>query len=243
MELKTTLPPDLELNITGMDCADCALTLERSIARLEDVTAVEVNFTTGKMRVSGSADRAAVEERIRALGYGVADDDPGRSAPQPNYSGPAGLLRFMFGRRDTTLALTGAGLLLLSAALSLLGAPEALVGGLHLVVIALAGLPIMIDAWRELRFSREITINLLMSIATIGAILIGETGEAATVIVLFAVGEALEGYATDRARYSLRGLLDLVPQTAVVQRACIDCAEHMGQDGYTGGPCPFCGVH
>ncbi len=243
MALETRLPPDLELIITGMDCADCALTLERSVARLEDVTAVEVNFSTGRMRISGRADRAAIEARVRALGYGIADPAAGHNAARSDHGGPAGLLRFLLSRRSTTLALAGIGLLLLSAALSLLNAPEAVVSGLHLMVIVLAGLPIMVNGWRELRFSREITINLLMSIATLGAILIGETGEAATIIVLFALGEALEGYAAERARYSLHTLLDLVPQTAAVLRPCLDCVEHLGRDGYTGGPCPFCGLH
>lgn len=242
MDLKTTLPTDLELQITGMDCADCALTLERSIARLENVSAVEVNFSTGRMHVSGNADRTAIEARIRDLGYDVAE---GGKTPfaLSDYSGPVGLLRFLLARRTTTLALIGALLLLFSAVLALLGAPQGLVAALHLAVVALAGLPIMVNGWRELRYSHNITINLLMSIATLGAVIIGETGEAATVIVLFAIGEALEGYAADRARYSLRGLLDLVPQTAAVLRPCLDCAEHLGQDGYTGGPCPFCGVH
>ncbi|MBN2469690.1 MAG: heavy metal translocating P-type ATPase, partial [Anaerolineae bacterium] len=34
-----------------------------------------------------------------------------------------------------------------------------------------------------------------------------------------------------------------VPQQATVLQPCVDCAEHLGQDGYSGGPCPFCGVH
>ena len=103
----------------------------------------------------------------------------------------------------------GGGLLLLAVLGSLLGAPGALVTGTHLLVVALAGVPVLISGWRELIFSRSITINLLMSIAAVGAIIIGETGEAATVIVLFALGEALEGYTADRARYSIRALLAL----------------------------------
>jgi Cd2+/Zn2+-exporting ATPase len=53
----------------------------------------------------------------------------------------------------------------------------------------------------------------------------------------------LEGYTAERARSSLRSLLALKPETAHVLRPCMDCAEHLGQDGYTGGPCPICGTH
>ena len=90
-------------------------------------------------------------------------------------------------------------------------------------------------------YGKQVTIDLLMSIATLGALLIGETGEAATVVMLFAIGEALEGYTAERARNSLRSLLALKPELAHVMRPCMDCSEHMGKEGYTGGPCPLCG--
>ena len=60
----------------------------------------------------------------------------------------------------------------------------------------------------------EFNINLLMTIAAIGALILGEYLEAALVIFLFAIGEALEGYTADRARDSLRSLIALKPPTA-----------------------------
>ena len=244
MELHTDVPDTLELDISGMDCADCALTLERGVARLDGVDNCEVSFSTGKMRIKGNVDPDAIERRIRSLGYGIANPESGQQQAQtPQRGGLRGLLDFMLSRKDTTQALIGLGLLLLSAVLGLLGVPVILTTALHLVVVVLAGLPIMINGWRSLILSRDITINLLMSIATIGAIIIGETGEAATVIVLFAIGEALEGYSAERARYSLRALLEMVPQEALTLRPRMDCEEHLGQDGYEGGPCPFCEPH
>jgi Cd2+/Zn2+-exporting ATPase len=235
--------PAIEFEITGMDCANCALNLERSISRISEVSSCEVNFATGKMHLTGNADMTAVEARIRALGYDVATPDSAGQSAQPEYTGIEGLIRYMIARRDTTLALLGMSLLLLSAAISILEGPAAAGAILHLLVVALAGVPILINGLREMFFSRNLTINLLMSIATAGAIIIGETGEAATVIVLFSIGEALEGYTADRARYSLRALLRLVPQEAIVLQPCMNCVEHLGKDGYEGGPCPFCGVH
>ena len=61
-----------------------------------------------------------------------------------------------------------------------------------------------------------------------GALLIGQMAEACTVILLFAVGEALEGYTAEKARNSLQSLLALKPEQAHVMRPCIDCSEHMG---------------
>ncbi len=57
-----------------------------------------------------------------------------------------------------------------------------------------------------------------MTIAAVGAVIIGATEEAATVVFLFLVGELLEGVAAGRARASIQGLADLVPKTALVER-------------------------
>jgi Cd2+/Zn2+-exporting ATPase len=93
-----------------------------------------------------------------------------------------------------------------------------------------------------LRVNRDLNINVLMSIAAVGAVIIGATTEAGLVMVLFALGEALEGYTGARARASIRSLMAVAPNEATVLRPCIDCQGHLGVDGYAGGPCPYCGV-
>ncbi|MBN1964279.1 MAG: heavy metal translocating P-type ATPase [Anaerolineae bacterium] len=244
MAADTPLLINLDLNITGMDCADCALTLEKSVARLHGVTTCQVNFSTGTMHVeSTTASEDDVAARIRALGYNIATPGAPTATAVPDLTGLHGLVRFLLSRRDTRLALIAGALVLAGAGLSLLNVPWPVIAALHVLGIVLAGTPILVNGWRALLLGREVTINLLMSIATVGALVIGETAEAATVIILFAIGEALEGYSTERARYSLQSLLTLVPQEAIALRPCIDCDEHLGQDGYEGGPCPFCGTH
>ncbi|MGH2341887.1 heavy metal translocating P-type ATPase [Segnochrobactraceae bacterium EtOH-i3] len=61
------------------------------------------------------------------------------------------------------------------------------------------------------------SIEMLMTVAALGALAIGAAEEAATVVVLFLIGELLEGYAAGRARASIRALADLVPRTARVE--------------------------
>jgi Cd2+/Zn2+-exporting ATPase len=60
------------------------------------------------------------------------------------------------------------------------------------------------------------SIETLMTVAAVGAVFIGATEEAATVVLLFLVGELLEGVAAGRARASIRGLADLVPKSALL---------------------------
>ncbi|MBD0416366.1 heavy metal translocating P-type ATPase [Oryzicola mucosus] len=63
------------------------------------------------------------------------------------------------------------------------------------------------------------SIEMLMTVAAIGAVMIGATEEAAAVVFLFLVGELLEGVAAGRARASIRGLSALVPKTARLEKA------------------------
>lgn len=78
-------------------------------------------------------------------------------------------------------------------------------------------LPVAKRAFAAARAGIPFTIEMLMTIAAIGALFIGAAEEAALVVFLFAVGEVLEGVAADRARASIRALGDLVPKTAIVE--------------------------
>ena len=72
-------------------------------------------------------------------------------------------------------------------------------------------------AWLAVR-ARSLDINVLMLVAAAGAIALGEWSEAAAVVFMFAVAQALEARTLERARTAVRALMDLTPAEAVVQR-------------------------
>ncbi len=75
-------------------------------------------------------------------------------------------------------------------------------------------------AWRALvavRYGTPFSIEMLMTIAAVGAVIIGAAEEAATVVFLFLIGELLEGVATGRARASIQALTKLMPKTAQLE--------------------------
>lgn len=74
--------------------------------------------------------------------------------------------------------------------------------------------PIAKRAFSAAMAGTPFSIETLMTIAAVGAVFIGATEEAATVVLLFLIGELLEGVAASRARASIQGLTKLVPKTA-----------------------------
>ncbi len=230
--------------ITGMDCADCARSVEKGVARLDGIEQCQLNFTSETLRVSGNVPRETIVARVRELGYDVAP--PNQPTNQPTNSPPTAFFPYMWWRRDTRLALLAALLilpgLLFEELLPGLGVEGVWIELTAVLALIIAGFPIFKSAWTAVRINRDININVLMSIAAIGAVLIGAYTEAGMVMVLFVIAEAIEGYTAARARHSIRQLIELAPHKATVLRECIDCVGHLGQDGYTGGPCPFCGV-
>jgi Cd2+/Zn2+-exporting ATPase len=86
-----------------------------------------------------------------------------------------------------------------------------------IVASVLAGFPIAVRAWAALR-AKAFSIDLLVTIAVIGALVIGEYVESAVVSFLFLFGAWLEGRSLERTRASLRELVDLAPTRATVVR-------------------------
>jgi Cd2+/Zn2+-exporting ATPase len=241
-----------EFVVRGMDCADCARTLERGLARLEGVSACSVNFGTATLSATydpARLDAAKLAARVRALGYELGADEaqpevrPAGLAAEGHLASFSAFVRFVFSRRATGIPL-GLGIALLLAGLLLEWRGHSQAGSLlAILALVVAGYPIALSGLRALLVGRQMTINLLMISAAIGAVIIGETSEAATLILLFTLGEALESFTAERSREALRGLERLAPAQASVLMPCLDCAEHLGQNGYQGGPCPFCGPH
>jgi len=241
-----------QLQIEDMDCADCAAKLEKGISRLEGVFHCTVNFATAKMAIEYDVeilDRGTIVERIRRLGYDVADGrGAGAAVQEAGPGGLRGLWPFVWGKRRDTLTLAAGLLILLAFALESAGAPVAMAHALYALAIFAGGFYVARNGLNGIWINRELDINFLMTIAAIGAVAIGAWEEGALVVFLFSLGETLESYTMDRARNAIRSLMEIAPAEATRLRPCVDCVEHKGQPlpgggAYEDGSCPWCEVH
>ncbi|MDX3809490.1 MAG: heavy metal translocating P-type ATPase, partial [Bosea sp. (in: a-proteobacteria)] len=157
-------------------------------------------------------DHAARQTSGKAAGAGKADHGHGLPGHVHEVT-PEGASWYQTGKGRLVLV-TGA----LLAAAWIIGTVRHDIAYWAFLVACLIGVaPVARRALAAARAGIPFTIEMLMTIAAIGALFIGAAEEAALVVFLFAVGEVLEGVAADRARASIRALGDLVPKTALVE--------------------------
>lgn len=192
--------------VEGMDCGACAKTVEQAVAALEGVRAAQVSFGNGSLSVAGDAPDAVITRAVSRAGYRA---HPAARAVERDDT--------PFWRRDARALSTSAAVVLLAVAVvaSLASAPRAVAEPLYLLSMAVGGWPIARAAGLALRRGR-LDMNVLMALAAVGAVGIGEYAEGAWVLVLFAVGTGLEAMALDRSRRTVASLMDLAPARARV---------------------------
>lgn len=193
--------------VEGMDCPSCARKIETAVLKIAAVTQAKVMFATEKLVVDAAGDvRADVTSAVQQAGFVLWDLNGGSAAPKKKEE--QSLLK------QATPMLVLAVLIALSYALEFVN-PE--FGKYAFIASTLIGLfPIAKSSLRLIRSGTPFAIETLMTVAAVGAIIIGATEEAAMVILLFLLGEMLESYAAGRARRGVSALMALVPEDAVV---------------------------
>ena len=188
--------------------------MAKSVKRLPGVLAADINFASGLLVLEYERDsdpRARAVSAIVGAGHGVEALEMGEKspllAPVPTW--------WAEHRAEVSVAASG-GLIALAWLLELLGSPTAATALYALAIIVGSTL-----TWRRAAVSlmaRTLDMNVLMTVAVTGAAAIGEWGEGAMVIFLFALGGVLESRSLARTRRSIRELMSLAPEQARVRR-------------------------
>ncbi|RZU18041.1 heavy metal translocating P-type ATPase [Streptomyces sp. BK239] len=156
---------------------------------------------------------------------------PGLTGPRPSPAPPGRRTRLL-ALPEARWALAALALFLPALALHLLGAPAWTWGPLFAAVYVTGGWEPALEGLRAAR-ERTLDVDLLMVVAALGAAAVGQVLDGALLIVIFAASGALEAVATARTADSVRGLLDLAPDTAT--RLTPDGEETVPADRLTPG--------
>lgn len=196
--------------VLGMDCPSCARKIETAVSRVEGVTQARVLFATEKLVVDLAPGLSPdpVTAAVLAAGFRLKGEASAKAADDKHRSPWLTTLGNLFGKYGQPLSL---------AALMLVAALLPTQFGQPLFTLAtLWGLwPVARKAWALTKSGSPFAIETLMTVAALGALFLGETAEAAMVLLLFMLGEHLEAYAAGRARAGVTALMALVPDKAL----------------------------
>ncbi|WP_217528840.1 zinc/cadmium/mercury/lead-transporting ATPase [Vibrio metschnikovii] len=205
--------------VVGMDCPSCARKIETALQKIPDIVTAQVLFVTEKLVVqfNQQATVAAVEQAVSRAGFQIQHSTSKVASP---HSSPRAWLTQADNRR---LVLISSAMLV--AALMTQWSSE-LAQWMFTLTCLLGLVPIARKAWQLAKSGTPFAIETLMTVAALGALYLGETAEAAMVLLLFLVGERLEGIAAARARSGVQALMALVPDQATKiehgQRVLVD---------------------
>ena len=193
--------------IQGLSCTNCAAKFENNVRELEGVKDAKINFGASKISVQGSATIEEIEKAGAFDNLKIRGEQEQVTQKEPFWK-----------QKENIKVVFSVILLLVSwildnryadgSIMPVIGyAAAIIVGGYSLFVSGLKNLV-------RLRFD----MHTLMTVAIIGAAVLGEWGEGATVVILFAISEALEKYSMDKARNSIESLMNIAPKEALIRR-------------------------
>lgn len=194
--------------LQGLSCTNCAAKFEKNIRDIETVNDVQLNFGASKLTVLGNA---SIEELEKAGAFDGIKVVPANQKVQE--------IKEPFWKKRENQTTFVAALILLLGYLS-----SSIYGEESIQTILVFGLSILIGGYNLIKVGLinltklQFDMKTLMTIAVIGASIIGEWGEGAVVVFLFAISEALESYSMEKARQSIRTLMDIAPSTAIIKR-------------------------
>ena len=215
--------------LAGLDCPDCAAKLQSKLSKIEGVAEVLVNFQASTLSVKHDQSlvhRRDIIQAVEEAGYKAAISTSDAQKGAPKFFAMSNK-KLVFTALSGILILCGTGAALLKNVLpfyslmSIAGHSLTLSNLLshlfYLTAIVFGGYYTARIAYHSL-LARTFDMNVLMSVAIIGAIAIGEAEEGAMVAFLFSLGNLLQSYTMDKARNALKLLMDFAPQEASLKK-------------------------
>lgn len=194
--------------IEGLSCTNCAGKFEKNVKQLPGVTSATVNFGASKISVEGQTTIEELEEAGAFENLIIRDDQENDEQVRSKES---------FIKRNIALIISLGFILVAVISQLSLGEDHLLTKALYILAIIIGGFDLFKKGFSDL-IKLDFSMESLMTIAIIGAAFIGEWAEGSIVVILFAISEALERFSMDKARQSIRSLMDIAPKEALIRR-------------------------
>lgn len=205
-----------EIKVERIHCPDCAIKIEKNVSKIDGVARAAVDSARGKLQVSydpTKVDRPTLEKSVNRIGYNVVHE---------------GELETFTWKEPEIILTSLSGIFLIAGLVKSLLFPTLTIVSYSVYSLTISELAYLLAVlsggyfigrrgWAA-AMSLSIDIDLLMTLAMTGAVIIGNVMEAATLAFLYPLAEILEDWATERARFSLKSLMDLSPQQATLKR-------------------------
>ena len=193
--------------IQGLTCTNCAAKFENNVKELNGVEDAKINFGASKIYVKGETTIEDLEKagafdhlKIRGEQEQMAEREP------------------FWKQRENIKVFISALLLLLSWLLSMSFGENHIIPILgYAISILVGGYSLFLTGLKNL-IKFHFDMHTLMTVAIIGAAFLGEWGEGASVVILFAISEVLEKYSMDKARNSIESLMKIAPKEALIRK-------------------------
>lgn len=191
-------------HLEGLGCASCAAKIETAASQLEHVEDARVDFSSSRiiLEING-ADEQVLRSNLQEL---VTRLEPGVVVSREKVNQEKAQLL-----TSRNLAFAGAIISFFIALVTPVGLAR---NSLFVLAYLLAGYEIILQAIKNIKQGQVFDENFLMSIATLGALLIREFPEAASVMIFYRTGEFLQSLAVDHSRRSISALIAIRPEIA-----------------------------
>lgn len=207
----------------GRACESCALGLERRVGQLPGVQRVSASYMGGTLSIAyddAQTTPQVLTQHISQMGVAVQPsavmETAVTSPPSPLPSGRAQIWRWFVHNPEAIFTVVT--LVTMVAAHFTEGAvPAAVTAVLFIIAYGAGGYYGLVGGVQSLRH-KTIDVDLLMILAAVGAALVGQPFEGATLLFLFSVSNVLQDFAMDRTRNAIRSLMQLRPSTARIRR-------------------------
>ena len=199
--------------VKGISCVNCAGKIEAGIKELDGVNDASINFPLSKLsiEISDTSALTQIENRIQEVLDGIEADsklvikDDDQVDHDDNY-GMSKMTLFIY--IVAAVSYFAGFFLVKDSAIKLI---------LFVLTYIVFGHKVLIKSVKNISKGNVFDENFLMSIASIGAFIIGEYPEAAAVMMFYQIGELFQNYAVDHSKRAIKSLIAIKPDYANIK--------------------------